>query len=73
LSYPVIRIGETIRERLDYTPSSIFVREIAQQTYGCRSCEQAARDSQIAAPSFPPEPVPKSGVGAGLLAKVIVS
>jgi transposase len=68
-----IRIGETIRERLDYTPSSIFVREIAQQTYGCRSCEQAARDPQIAAPSFPPEPVPKSGVGAGLLAQVIVS
>jgi len=68
-----VRIGETIRERLDYTPSSIFVREIAQQTYACRSCERAARDPQIAAPAFPPEPVPKSGVGAGLLAQVIVS
>lgn len=68
-----VRIGETIRERLDYTPSSIFVREIAQQTYACRSCEKAAREHQIAAPTFPPEPVPKSGVGAGLLAQVIVS
>jgi transposase len=68
-----IKIGETIRERLDYTPSSIFVREIAQQTYACRRCEQAACDPQIAAPAFPPEPVPKSGVGAGLLAWVIVS
>jgi transposase len=68
-----IRIGESIRERLDYTPSSVFVREIAQQRYACRSCEQAARDPQIAAPAFPPEPVPKSGVGAGLLAQVIVS
>jgi len=68
-----VPIGETIRERLDYTPSSIFVREIAQQTYACRSCERAARDPQIAAPAFPPEPVPKSGVGAGLLAQVIVS
>lgn len=68
-----IKIGETIRERLDYTPSSIFVREIAQQTYACRSCEKAARDPQITAQAFPPEPVPKSGVGAGLLAQVIVS
>jgi transposase len=68
-----VRIGETIRERLDYTPSSVFVREIARPTYACRSCEQAARDPQFAAPAFPPEPVPKSGVGAGLLAQVIVS
>jgi len=68
-----VRIGETIRERLDYAPSSVFVREIAQQTYACRSCERAARDPQFAAPAFPPEPVPRSGVGAGLLAQVIVS
>ena len=68
-----VKIGETIRERLDYTPSSIFVREIAQQTYACRCCERAACDPQIAAPAFPPEPVPRSGVGAGLLAQVIVS
>jgi transposase len=68
-----LRIGETIRERLDYTPSSVFVRELAQQTYACRSCEQATRDPQITAAAFPPEPVPRSGVGAGLLAQVIVS
>ena len=68
-----IRIGETVRERLDSTPSSIFVREIAQQTYTCRACEQKALDPQIAKPDFPPEAVPKSGVGAGLLAQVIVS
>lgn len=68
-----IKIGETIRERLDYTPASIFVREIAQFTYACRNCEQAACDPQFAAPAFPPEPVPRSGVGAGLLAQVIVS
>ena len=68
-----VKIGETIRERLDYTPASIFVRQIAQQTYACRACERAACDPQIAAPAFPPEPVPKSGVGAGLLAQVIVS
>ncbi|MEO2089343.1 MAG: IS66 family transposase [Gemmataceae bacterium] len=68
-----VRIGETIRERLDYTPSSVFVREISQQTYACPSCERAARDPQFAASAFPPEPMPRSGVGAGLLAQVIVS
>jgi len=68
-----VRIGETIRERLDYTPSSIFVLQIARPTYACRSCESAARDPQFVAPAFPPEPVPKSGVGAGLLAQIIVS
>lgn len=68
-----VRIGETIRERLDYTPASIFVRQIAQPTYACRSCERAAHDPQIVAPAFPPEPVPRSGVDAGLLAQVIVS
>lgn len=68
-----VRIGETVRERLDYTPSAIFVREIARPTYACRACEQAARDPQFAAADVPPEPVPRSGVGAGLLAHVIVS
>jgi len=32
-----VRIGETIRERLDYTPSSVFVREIARPTYTIRT------------------------------------
>lgn len=68
-----VRIGEEIREQLDYRPASIFVREIAQQRYVCRVCERAARNPQFALPAFAPEPVPKSGIGAGLLAQVIVS
>jgi transposase len=68
-----LKIGETVRERLDYTPASMFVRVIARPTYACRRCEQAARDPQFAKPAWPAEPVPKSGVGAGLLAQVIVS
>lgn len=68
-----LKIGETLCERLDYTPSSIFVRVIARPTYACRTCELAARDPQFAKPVWPVEPVPKSGVGAGLLAQVIVS
>ena len=68
-----LKIGETLCERLDYTPSSIFVRVIARPTYACRKCERAARDPQFAKPDWPVEPVPKSGVGSGLLAQVIVS
>lgn len=67
------RVGETLCERLDYTPSSIFVRVIARPTYACRKCEQAALDPQFAKPAWPAEPVPRSGVGAGLLAQIIVS
>ena len=68
-----VRIGETIRERLDYKPSSIFVREIAQPTYVCRRCEQAALDPQFTKPMTLPEPVPRSGIASGLLAQIIVS
>ena len=67
------RVGETVRERLDYTPASVFVRLIARPTYACRKCELAARDPQFVRPDVPPEPVPRSGVGAGLLAHVVVS
>src|SRR5436305_1527311 len=41
--------------------------------YACRSCEQQGHDPQIAKSALPPEPIPKSNVGAGLLAHVIVS
>ena len=68
-----VRIGEAIRERLDYTPASIFVRELAVQTYVCRRCERAAENPRFASPAVPSEPVPGSGVGAGLLARVVVS
>jgi transposase len=68
-----IPIGETSRERLDFTPSSIFVRVLVQPTLVCRACEQAGLDPQFAKPAFPAEPVPKSGVAPGLLAQVLVS
>lgn len=67
------KIGEAVNERLDYTPSSIFVRVIARPTYVCRTCERTGDDPQIAKAELPPEPVPKSGVGAGLLAQLILS
>lgn len=68
-----IRIGQVVSERLDFQPMSLFVRELIRPTYACRSCESQGHDPQIARASLPPEPIPKSGIGSGLLAHVIVS
>jgi transposase len=68
-----IRIGQTTSERLDYQPMAIFVRELVRPTYACRTCESQGHDPQIARAVLPPEPLPKSGIGSGLLAHVIVS
>jgi transposase len=68
-----IRIGQITSERLDYQPMAIFVRELIRPTYACRSCESEGHDPQFAKAALPPEPIPKSNVGAGLLAHVIVS
>src|SRR4051812_35711191 len=68
-----VRIGQSVSERLDYQPMAIFVRELVRPTYACRSCESRGHDPQIARAALPPGPIPKSGVGAGLLAHVIVS
>src|SRR5262249_61422935 len=68
-----IRIGQSISERLDYQPMAIFVRELIRPVYACRSCESHGLNPQIARALLPPEPLPKSNIGAGLLAHVIVS
>ena len=68
-----VKIGEVSSERYDYQPASIFVRELVRPTYACRACEQKGLDPQIAKAALPPEPLPKSNVGPGLLAHVIVS
>ena len=52
---------------------ALFVRELVRPTYACRSCESQGRDPQIIRAALPPEPIPKSGIGSGLLAHVIVS
>jgi transposase len=67
-----IRIGTSIHERLDYEPASLFVRELVRPTYACRRCEPAG-DANIVKAPLPPQPIPKSGIGAGLLAHVIVA
>ncbi len=68
-----IRIGHVVSERLDYQPMALFVRELVRPTYACRSCESQCHNPQIIRAALPPEPIPKSGIGSGLLAHVIVS
>ena len=68
-----LRIGQTTSERLDYQPMAIFVRELIRPVYACRLCESQGHDPRISKAVLPPEPIPKSNVGAGLLAHVIVS
>ena len=68
-----IRIGQVVSERLDYQPMALFVRELIRPTYACRTCESQGHDPQIVRAALPPEPIPKSGIGSGLLAHVIVS
>ncbi len=68
-----IRIGQIVSERLDYQPMTLFVRQLVRPTYACRACESQGHDPQSLRASLPPEPIPKSGIGSGLLAHVIVS
>ena len=68
-----VRIGADVSERLDYRPACLFVRVLERPTYLCRRCEQQGNNIQAVQAPLPPEPIPRSTVGAGLLAHVIVS
>ena len=68
-----VPIGADVSERLDYRPACLFVRVLERPTYLCRRCEQQGNNIQAVQAPLPPEPIPRSTVGAGLLAHVIVS
>jgi transposase len=68
-----VRIGADVSERLDYRPACLFVRVLERPTYLCRRCEQQGNDIQAVQAPLPPEPIPRSTAGAGLLAHVLVS
>jgi transposase len=63
-----IRIGEDIREQLEYVPASLIVLEHVRPKYACKACE-----GNIAIAGRLPEPIEKGLPGPGLLAHVIVS
>ena len=65
-----VQIGETVSEKLDYTPASLFVRQIVRPKYVVRFDDKP--DALKLAP-LPPEALPKSKAAPGLVADVIVS
>ena len=64
------KIGETITEVLDYTPSNIFVRQIIRPKY---VVSQDDEKTQIVTAALPSLPIPKGNAGAGLLAHILIS
>jgi transposase len=67
-----VRIGEEISEKLDYTPSSLFVRQIVRPKYVVRFPNTETPD-ELRIADLPPEAMPKSKAAPGLVADVIVS
>lgn len=67
-----VRIGEEISEKLDYTPSSLFVRQIVRPKYVVRFPD-SDRPEELKIAELPPEALPKSKAAPGLVADVIVS
>ena len=66
------QIGEEISEKLDYTPSSLFVRRIVRPKYVVRFPDTNQPD-ELRIAEFPLEALPKSKAAPGLVADVIVS
>jgi transposase len=65
-----VQIGEEVSEKLDYTPSSLFVRRIVRPKYVVRF---ATKPDELKIAELPPEALPKSKAAPGLVADVIVS
>jgi transposase len=65
-----VKIGEAVSEKLDYMPSSLFVRRIVRPKYVVRF---EAKPDQLHIAELPPEGMPKSKAAPGLVADIIVS
>mgnify|MGYP006273589563 CR=1 FL=1 len=65
-----VHIGEEVTEKLDYTPSSLFVRRTVRPKYVVRFAKLPER---MVVADLPPEALPKCKAAPGLVADVIVS
>ena len=65
-----VKIGEEVSEKLDYTPSQLFVRKTVRPKYVVRF---ANRPDELKMAALPPEALPKSKAAPGLVADVIVA
>ena len=66
--HPLHKIGEEVSEQLEIIPAQAKVLRHVRHKYGCKGCE----DTVLLAP-LPPQPIPKSKAGPGLLAHTIIS
>ena len=66
-----VAIGEEVSERLDYTPSALFIRQIVRPKYVVRFAD--GRPDQLRIADLPPEALPRTVAAPGLVADVIVS
>ena len=55
-------------EQLEIIPAKIYVIEHIRKKYACRSCEETVKTAPM-----PPQPIPRSIAGPGLLSHVLVS
>lgn len=62
------RIGEEVREQLEYVPASLIVLEHVRPKYACKACVAHVTIAQRL-----PEPIEKGLPGPGLMAHVAVS
>jgi len=66
-----VKIGEEVSERLDFTPSTLFVRQVVRPKYVVRFGDD--RPDQLRVAELPPEALPKAMAAPGLVADLIVS
>lgn len=62
-----VRIGEEVREQLEYVPASLIVLQHVRPKYACKCCE-----GNIVIADRLPEPIEKGLPGPGLMAQVAV-
>jgi len=65
-----VQIGEAVSEKLDYTPSSLFVRQIVRPKYVVRFDD---RPDRLTMAALPAAALPKAKAAPGLVADIIVS
>ncbi len=62
------QIGTETSEQLEVIPAKVKVLRHVRIKYGCKACEET-----VSVAKMPPQPIPKSMAGPGLLSHIIVS
>ena len=61
-------IGESVSEQLEIIPALMYVMQHVRKKYACKQCEEGVKQA-----SQPPQPIPKSMAGPGLLSHIIIA